>query len=101
MDYNNTTNTYRLIVISISDEVMELDEVSFTFTNPYGKLSHDLTAVLDNENSDIRFYDIDDDGIYSGGDEFHIDGDIVEPRESGLRVICTYNGKSVMEYTFL
>jgi hypothetical protein len=98
-EYDNSTDTYRLVLISMSDETLELDEIKFQFLNSYITISHDLPAVLDNENSDITFYDIDLDGKFSEGDEFIINGDIVEPG-TVLKIIWNTFGRSICEREF-
>jgi hypothetical protein len=78
---------------------LELDDIYFNLRNNRIEVKHDLPAVLNNEISNITFYDIDNDGIYSVGDEFYIDGDIVEP-ETDFHVIWSRNGKYIMGFDF-
>jgi hypothetical protein len=56
--------------------------------------------VVDNENSNVTFHDMDNDGLYSEGDEFIIDGYLIEPG-SVFKVIWNKVGKLMMEYKFL
>jgi hypothetical protein len=100
MEYNNSTESYRLYVISLSEETLEIDEIFFTLLNDNFTVSHDLPAVVDNENSNVTFHDMDNDGLYSGGDEFIIDGYLIEPG-SVFKVIWNKVGKLMMEYKFL
>jgi hypothetical protein len=99
MEYDNSTDTYRLLLISMSDETLGLDEIRFQFINYNIIISHDLPAVLDNDNSNITFQDMDLDGKFSEGDVFLIDGDIVEPG-TVLKIIWKTYGKSICEREF-
>lgn len=97
--YDNSTDTYRLEVINLSDEILELDEVYFSLRNYKIRIEHDLPAVLDYELSNITFHDMDDDGLYSIGDEFYIDGNIVEP-DTYFSVVWSRYGIVIMYIYF-
>jgi hypothetical protein len=99
VEYDNSTDTYRVFVISLSEETLEIDEVTFILKNNNNTVSHDLPTVLDNDNNNVTFYDVDNDGLYSIGDEFTIDEDIVEPN-TVFKVIWNIHGISVMETEF-
>jgi hypothetical protein len=99
VEFNSLNDTYRAMVISLNKETLELDEITFLLINDDLRLTDNLPVILDNENSNIAFYDMDHDGIYSIGDEFIIDGEIVEP-DTYLWVFWIGADKSVMKIEF-
>jgi len=98
MEYNITTDTYRSYVKSLSDETLEIEDFRFEIYNDKNTVKNDLEEILNNENSNITFYDKDNDGLYTTGDEFIIDGEIVE-QETVFSIIYR-TGKRVMYLEF-
>jgi hypothetical protein len=94
-EYDNTTNTYRIYVNNSTDTkgMLKINEMSVFLVNDNGSSSYDLDAILDNEDSNITYYDIDNNGTLSIGDEFFIDGNIVGSN-ARFKVIYNTQGKA-------
>ena len=100
VEYNHTTNTYRAHVFSLSDDgYLNINEVAVYLINENGTLAYDLESILDNDESDITYYDKDHDGTFSIDDEFLIDGDIVEPN-THFKANWVTPGKNIMDIEF-
>lgn len=60
---------------------------------------YDLETILDDDESNITYYDKDNDGFLSKGDEFLIDGEIVES-DTVFKAVWFPWGELVMELEF-
>jgi hypothetical protein len=102
VEYDNLTNSYRLVVNSLTDDeddLLKIDSLVIYLRNINNTAWYDLETILDDNESNITYYDKDNDGFLSKGDEFFIDGEIVEPY-TVFKAVWFPWGELVMEVEF-
>jgi hypothetical protein len=95
-EYDDSTNTYRVFLNYSNDRdgILRINKISVILINESGYIKYNLENILDDNDSNITFYDRDNDATLSIGDEFFIDGNIVGSNAQ-FRAIYEPHGKVI------